>query len=77
MVRNLVGMIVDIGRGAREVDEIAGIFEAKDRKRQPSCSQAPALTPVLTAGGGCAGSCAGEGVPAEGLTLMHVEYNPD
>ena len=34
MVRNLVGMIVDIGRGAREVDEIAGIFAAKDRKRQ-------------------------------------------
>lgn len=31
MVRNLVGMLVDIGRGARRVEELDAIFEAKDR----------------------------------------------
>jgi tRNA pseudouridine38-40 synthase len=31
MVRNLVGMLVDIGRHARTVEELPAVFEAKDR----------------------------------------------
>jgi tRNA pseudouridine38-40 synthase len=31
MVRNLVGMLVDIGRHARTVEELPADFEAKDR----------------------------------------------
>jgi tRNA pseudouridine38-40 synthase len=33
MVRNLVGFLVEVGRGRRSVDEIAGIFKARDRRK--------------------------------------------
>ncbi len=33
MVRNLVGFLVEIGRGRRSADEIADIFKARDRRR--------------------------------------------
>jgi tRNA pseudouridine38-40 synthase len=33
MVRNLVGFLVEVGRGRRSADEIAGIFKARDRRK--------------------------------------------
>jgi len=33
MVRNIVGTIIDVGRGKINVEDIPAIFEAKDRKR--------------------------------------------
>jgi tRNA pseudouridine38-40 synthase len=33
MVRNIVGALVDIGRGRRSREDVAGILAAKDRRK--------------------------------------------
>lgn len=40
MVRNIVGTMVEVSEGKREATEIAGLFEAKDRRK--ACKAAPA-----------------------------------
>jgi tRNA pseudouridine38-40 synthase len=50
MVRNLVGTLVEVGRGALEPEAIPAILESRDRSR------------------------AGPTAPAQGLTLVSIEY---
>lgn len=51
MVRNIVGTLVDVGRGRIAAEEIRMIFAAKDRHK------------------------AGQGAPANGLTLEWIKYD--
>lgn len=46
MVRNLVGTLVDVGRGVREVGDIPGIVEARDRAAAGPTAPAHGLTLV-------------------------------
>ena len=47
MVRNIVGTLVDIGRGRRPVDDVAAILASRDRSR--AAATAPAHGLVLWA----------------------------
>lgn len=44
MVRNIMGTIIDVGRGKLNVDDIPAIFEAKDRKKAGQTAPAKGLT---------------------------------
>jgi tRNA pseudouridine38-40 synthase len=46
MVRNMVGTIIDVGKGKIGPDEIPGIFAAKDRRRAGQTAPAKGLTLV-------------------------------
>lgn len=38
MIRNLVGALVEVGRGRMSVEEFEGIFQARDRRRAPAAA---------------------------------------
>lgn len=44
MVRNMVGTLIDVGKGKIRADEIPAIFEAKDRRRAGQTAPAKGLT---------------------------------
>ncbi len=44
MVRNMIGTIIDVGRGQLSYDEIPAIFEAKDRRKAGITAKAKGLT---------------------------------
>jgi tRNA pseudouridine38-40 synthase len=46
MVRNMVGTIIDVGKGKFKADEIPAIFAAKDRRRAGQTAPAKGLTLV-------------------------------
>jgi len=46
MVRNMVGTILDVGRGKIKPEDIPGIFAAKDRRRAGQTAPAKGLTLV-------------------------------
>jgi tRNA pseudouridine38-40 synthase len=43
MVRNMVGTLIDVGRGVRPPDDIAAILQARDRSRAGRTAPAHAL----------------------------------
>lgn len=44
MVRNMIGTIIDVGRGQLSLNDIPGIFEAKDRRKAGITAKAKGLT---------------------------------
>ncbi len=46
MVRNMVGTLIDVGRGKLAADDIPAIFDAKDRRRAGQTAPAKGLTLV-------------------------------
>ena len=44
MVRNMVGTLIDVGKGKIQADEIPAIFAAKDRRRAGQTAPAKGLT---------------------------------
>jgi tRNA pseudouridine38-40 synthase len=46
MVRNMVGTIIDVGRGRIKPEDIPDIFAAKDRRRAGQTAPAKGLTLV-------------------------------
>ena len=46
MVRNMVGTLIDVGRGKIDADDIPDIFAAKDRRRAGQTAPAKGLTLV-------------------------------